>query len=234
MRTQSPARTFTNRIMMPLLFLDELESLKLWPLWSSRFRTPIRWSRKDFFGDPDIPLADAVRAFVKTEAGFETAGPVAMLGHHRTWGWLFNPIVVYYCFACDETTLEAVVASVSNTPWGENHNYVIDTRDGFADLPLQPKALHVSPFLPMDLAYRFRLTSPTEKLAFSVSVLKDESQVFRAGMTLRRVPLSRWNLLRTLVLYPLQTFRVSEGIYREAVVLAFRKAKFYTHPRKQL
>jgi DUF1365 family protein len=218
--------------MMPLVFLDEIESLRLSPLWSSRHCAPIHFRRKDFLGDPTIALDESVRLLVETEASFKPSGPIAMLGHQRTWGWLFNPIVLYYCFSGTDGSLEAVVAAVSNTPWHETHNYVIDTRNGIGDLPLQPKQMHVSPFLPMDFDYRFRLNEPAERLTFSVSVLKENQQVFRAGMTMRRQPLTRWRLTRAMLSHPFQTFRVSEGIYREALVLAFRKATFYTHPGK--
>ena len=231
-RAEGPAHIFKNRIMMPLLFLDEIESLRLYPFWSGRRTAIMHWRRKDFFGGK-ISLEESVKDFVFSEAGYRPEGPVAMLGHHRTWGWLFNPLVVYYCFDASGDQLVAVVASVSNTPWGETHNYAIDTRHGVADLPLQAKAMHVSPFLPMDLEYRFRLSATSEKLAFSVSILKGQSQVFRAGMNLVRRPLTRRGLAWVLLTHPFQTFRVSEGIYREAVVLAARRAKFYTHPRKK-
>ncbi len=231
-RSDGPARAFKNRIMMPMIFLDELASLKLAPFFGARAGAVMHWRRKDFFGDRDS-LELSIKELVSREAGFEPTGPVALLGHIRTWGWLFNPIVLYYCFDESLGSLDAVVASVSNTPWGETHNYVIDTRNGVADLPLQAKAMHVSPFLPMDFDYRFRLTVPGEKLSFSVSVLRDKKQAFRAGMTLQRKPLTRRTLAWALLAYPLQTLRVSEGIYREALVLAIRKAKFYTHPRKK-
>jgi DUF1365 family protein len=231
-RAEGPERKFTNRIMMPLVFLDEVDSLRLAPLWSRRFPSIIHWRRDDFFGE-NQSLEESVKSFVDSQLGFRPAGPVAQLAHHRTWGWLFNPIALYYCFDQTGQNLEAVVASVSNTPWGETHNYAIDTRNGVGDLPLQAKAMHVSPFLPMDLDYRFRLSAPNERLAFSVSVLRGTTQVFRAGMTMRRVPLTRRRLAWSLLAYPLQTFRVSEGIYREALVLAIRRAKFYTHPKKK-
>ena len=55
------------------------------------------------------------------------------------------------------STLEAVVAEVTNTPWGERHAYV----RGAARLD---KALHVSPFMPMDQRYTVRAPAPGETL----------------------------------------------------------------------
>lgn len=42
-----------------------------------------------------------------------------MLGHPRTWGWLFNPITCYFCFDPEGTSVEWLVAEVTNTPWHE-------------------------------------------------------------------------------------------------------------------
>ena len=48
-----------------------------------------------------------------------------MLTHLRTFGHCFNPVSFYYCFAADGERLEAIVAEVTNTPWGERHAYVL-------------------------------------------------------------------------------------------------------------
>lgn len=231
-RGREPKRTFSNRIMMPLLYLDEIEGLRLSPLLSSRWGSIIHFRRKDFVGDSSKSLDQTIRELVTSEIGFTPTGPIAQLGHIRTWGWLFNPIVLYYCFNLDETSVDCVVATVSNTPWGETHNYVIDTRGGLSGLGLQEKQMHVSPFLPMDFLYRFRLSTPVERITFSVSLLQGETQQFRAGLDLRRVDLNRLSLLRALVAYPFQTVRVSWSIYWQALLLTMRRATFYAHPRK--
>jgi DUF1365 family protein len=71
------------------------------------------------------------------------------------------PIAVYYCYdkpggAC----CEYVVAEVTNTPWGERHSYVLEAP---AQRPLATefdKALHVSPFNPMNMTYRWYSNAP--------------------------------------------------------------------------
>ncbi len=86
-------------------------------------------------------------------------GPIRLLTHLRTFGHCFNPVSFYYCFAPDGEQLEAIVAEVTNTPWGERHAYVLQAGDpiprgGF------DKALHVSPFMPMDQRYTWRAPAP--------------------------------------------------------------------------
>ena len=86
--------------------------------------------------------------------------------------------------------MTAMVAEVTNTPWHERHCYVM----GGPGTHFLEKALHVSPFLGMDLSYRVRFTVPGEMLSVSIEVSDDvETQMF-AGMTLWRRPADRSSL----------------------------------------
>ena len=96
-------------------------------LWSAR-RPALAWFRRaDYLGDPAIPLADAVRALVRERTGTRPEGPIRLLTHLRYFGHCFNPVSFYYCFdAACRAASQAVVAEVTNTPWGERHAYVMD------------------------------------------------------------------------------------------------------------
>ncbi len=145
---------------MAYLDVDALPgSLDALPLWSARRPAPVRFRRQDFYDGGDQPLGDAVRDLVEARLGWRPIGSVKVLAHLRTFGWLFNPLAVYYCWSPDGNGLDAVVLEVTNTPWGERHWYVFDARDG-ATSGTTAKAMHVSPFLPMDLEYRVTWTVP--------------------------------------------------------------------------
>lgn len=226
-------RGFTYRIAMPLIELDALSELEsLSPLWRAEHRAPVSFRRSDFMGDPSTSLATTVRDVVEEHAGFRPVGAIRLLAHHRTWGWVFNPIALYYCFAEDGETMQAVVADVTNTPWGESHAYVIDTREGVLNLPEQKKLLHVSPFLPMELSYQFILSVPDSHCDFAVTVLRDTKVAFRAVLSLQTRPMNRRGLARLLVKYPFLTHRVSLAIYTRAMRLWLRRATVFAHPRK--
>ena len=65
-----------------------------------------------------------------------------MLANARTFGYVFDPLSVFWCYAADGT-LEGVLAEVHNT-YGERHGYVVELdeqRPRAAD-----KELYVSPF----------------------------------------------------------------------------------------
>jgi hypothetical protein len=174
-------------------------------------------------------LAEAVRDLVAQRCGHRPQGHVALLANLRTWGWLFNPISLYFCFSEDGSSVEHLVAEVENTPWHERCQYVV----GPPGTHRFAKAMHVSPFLPMEVDYRLRYGAPAGRLVVQLDVMKDEQRLFGATLALRRRPLSRRELGRLLWDYPAMSQRVSVGIYAQAARLGLRRAPFFAHPRRR-
>lgn len=230
-----PTHSFIHRVAMPLLDLAEVDDVMgMHPAWSSRRASPMRFRRQDFLGDPATPLAGAVRDLVSDRTGRRPEGPVAVLANLRTWGWLFNPISLYFCADVAEpaghpTRISSLVAEVENTPWHDRHAYVVGPpgRHRFA------KELHVSPFLPTDVDYQLRYTAPGARLTVGVDVVQGAQRLFAATLTLRRRSLDRAALGRLLWRNPALTHRVSAGIYAHAARLRLKGAPFFSHPARQ-
>lgn len=218
---------FSYRVAMPLIDLAEVGDVaSLHPLWSARSPAPVWFRRADFLGHPARPLAEEVRDLVQQRAGARPQGHVALLANLRTWGWLFNPISLYFCFSADGLAVEHLVAEVENTPWHERCQYVV----GAPGTHRFAKAMHVSPFLPMDVDYRLRYGHPGERLVVQLDVMREEQRLFAATLSLRRRPLNRRELGRLLWDYAAMSQRVSAGIYRQAMRLGLRRAPFFAHP----
>jgi DUF1365 family protein len=230
-RRRRPQRhEFAYPIAMPYLELGELEEVfDRHPLWSIERRNAVSFRRADLLGDPGTPLDKAVRDVVEAKIGRRPTGPIRLLAHVRTWGWLFNPISIYFCMDAAGETIDALVLDVMNTPWHERHAYVIDGGEGEHRFS---KELHVSPFFGMDQEYRLRLTRPGERLIVRLDLLEHDKVVFNATLSLRRRRISRAALGRLLWRYPLLTPRVSMGIYWQALRLWRKGARFHRHPRR--
>ncbi len=226
--TGNVAHAFSQRTTMVLLFLDELDDVfARHPLWSTRHPAPVRFRRRDYLGDPATPLDAAVRDVVAARLGRRPAGPVAMLGHLRTWGWLFNPLTLFYCFDVTGTKVEALVLEVTSTPWHERHAYVIDGLDRRTRFA---KAMHVSPFMGMDQDYVLAWSPPGERIRVHLGNRDGEERLFDAGLSLARREPTRAALAGLIWRRPLQTYGVSAGIYRQALRLWRKGAPF--HPRR--
>lgn len=218
---------FSYDVAMPLLDLAEIDSVtSRHPLWSSRRPAPVWFRRADFLGAPAVPLDEAVRDLVEDRVGQRPAGAIALLANVRTWGWLFNPISLYFCADPDGAAIETLVAEVENTPWHERHSYVVGPpgRHQFA------KSLHVSPFLPMDVDYVLRYNAPGERLGVQLDVLRGDERLLSATLSLHRRAIDRRALGQMLWAYPALTHRVSAGIYAQAARLRLRGAPFHRHP----
>ena len=229
-RREAPARAFTYRVFMAWLDLAELpEALDGgWPLWSGRRRALSWFDRRDYLGPVEVPLDEAVRSRVEAELGRRPTGPIRLLTHLRTFGYCFNPVSFYYCYQDDGTTLDAIVAEITNTPWNERHAYVLDARKGTRFH--FHKLLHVSPFLPMEHAHDWRFPLPGRRLVVHMENRREGDSVFDAVLTTRRRELTRWSMARTLLQYPAITLKVVSGIYWQALILFLRRAPFFPHP----
>jgi DUF1365 family protein len=223
-------RRFTPRLFLAHLDLDALPgALDPFPGWSARRRAPLHFRRQDFLDGGTAPLGDAVRDLVADRLGRRPTGPVTLLAHLRTFGWLFNPLSVYYCWSTAGDALDAIVLEVSNTPWGERTWYVLDARNDEHGADVA-KQLHVSPFLPMDVRYRISWTTPADDLHLRIDVERDGTTVFDAALALHRVPLDDRSAVAMPARYWLLPLRVSAGIHREALRLFLRRTPVYRHP----
>lgn len=230
---------FAYSLFMMYLDLDELDEVfrGRW-LWSTRRRALAAFHREDYLGDPSMPLAEAVRDRVAQATGRRPRGPICLLTHLRYFGYCFNPVSFYFCFAPDGIQMEAVVAEVNNTPWGERHAYVLpiapDTKHGVYSFNID-KAMHVSPFMDMNMSYVLRLTRPGQRLTVHMEnhVAQEARKLFDATLSLESRPLNGPSLARALVSFPFMTGKVVAAIYWQALRLWLKKIPFYSHPDTQ-
>jgi len=226
---------FHYRVAQLFLDLDELDRVfaDRW-FWSLNRRNLAEFRRSDFLGPSATPLADAVRACVASATGRAPTGPIRLLTHLRYAGHSFNPVSFYYCYEADGRTLDCIVAEITNTPWHERHAYVLAAqRARPAGAALQwtfDKAFHVSPFIPMDRTYQWRLSNPGQTLSVHMNVMRAGELEFDAALALRRRALDGAALARVLLRFPLMTTQVVMAIYWNALRLWLKGTPVYSHP----
>jgi DUF1365 family protein len=258
---------FTYRVFMVYLDLQEMDAVfKQTPLWSNGGFSLSWFRRKDFFdGKKSNHLYDAIANYVETETGSRPSGAIRMLTNLRYFGFIINPITCYYCFDKAGEIVETVVAEVTNTPWGERCHYILNMNkdsDGLTDTndnkniiensadssrKMKPvtvdKAMHVSPFQPMNLVYQWRGKQPATQLAIHLDVFDadDMSQsgdaksenptpVFDATLLLERQPMTKKTMNKRILCYPFMTIKVFVSIYWQALKLWWKRIPFYSAP----
>ena len=155
--------------------------------------------------------------------GLETGGPVRLLCFPRIWGYVFNPLSVYFSYALDGR-LQAVLYYVSNT-FGEWHGYLLPVDEDTGDTVTQraDKRFYVSPFNPVEGHYRFRLKAPDQTLSLLIRQYgADNQELLLATHTARGRALDQRSLASALIRHPLMSYKVMVGIHWEAWKLWMR------------
>jgi DUF1365 family protein len=224
---------FTTSIALSYVDLDELPRLLGGRLVAQRPGL-VRFRRRDYLGDPEQPLSTAVRDLVADRTGVRPEGPVRLLTNLRSLGHCFNPVSFYYCYSADGERLDAIVAEVTNTPWGERHAYAIGRDESDRQAVLRgssDKVLHVSPFMGMDHRYEWNVGAPGDTLSVHIESHREGRLAFDATLGLRRRELTPRSLAAVTARYPAATLRVLALIYAHALGLKLKGATVHAHPR---
>jgi DUF1365 family protein len=182
---------------------------------------------------PGQSLADWARQELAA-AGLAHAGHhIDLLCYPRLLGYVFNPLSVYFCHD-GSGTLAAIIYEVHNT-FGERHAYVVAVDDGDRAVIRQEgtKEFFVSPFIPMDCGYKFRIQPPGRHVRVVMRVEDKDGLLLAASFNAKRRPFGDRHLARAALRYPLMTVKVIAGIHWEALKLWVKKAPVFDHTPAQ-
>lgn len=164
-------------------------------------------------------LKDFVVSEVKSRFPHQEISKVFLLAMPRILGYVFNPLSIYFCYD-GNGALRSVLYEVTNT-FGQRHNYIFETpacEDGNY-LHECSKMFYVSPFLEMDLQYKFNIAAPGTSFSLAIQACKGSEIVMNAIQSMTFAELSNMNLAAALVTFPLMTIKVMAGIHYEALRL---------------
>jgi DUF1365 family protein len=217
---------FRYRVFSLLVDLDALPAL------DGRLRL-FTWNRPGLFSFYDRDHGDGkdLRRWLDgklAEAGIEAAGAKSVLCYPRMFGYVFNPLSVWFCHGNDGT-LAAIVYEVHNT-YGERHAYVLPAHASNGHVrQTTDKAFYVSPFLSLNCRYRFRIAPPGDDVSIAIQEEEQGHAVLSASFAGARKRLSDATLLSALFRYPLMTVKVVAAIHYEAVRLMWKGVKRHPH-----
>lgn len=229
-RTRPKRHKLRYRVFNILLDLDELDILDRELPFFSRNRFNLFGFYDRDHGDGKTPLREYVESALRRYGLDISGGPIRLLCMPRVLGYVFNPLSVFFCYR-PSGELAAVLYEVSNT-FGERHYYLVPASGNTESAAEQTadKQFHVSPFLPLNLRYRFRIAPPAKTAAVSVHVHDRQGLLVAASFAATRTELTNGTLLTTFITFPLLTLKVVAGIHWEALKLWLKGVEVHTKP----
>jgi DUF1365 family protein len=214
-----------------LLDLDELDWLHRRIKWFSYNSFNIfSFHDRDHGPGTNEPLRPWIERHLQ-QAGVDLeGGRIQTLCLPRIFGYVFNPITVYYCYHRDGR-MGAVLYEVSNT-FGQRHSYLFPIENATGEL-LQhncKKRFFVSPFIDVSGHYEFSIRQPADKLFLHIRQADDEGPLLDAWVNGEQTQISDRSLLTCLLRYPLLTLKVIGGIHWEALRIWLKGIKTVTRP----
>ena len=239
-RLEPTPHRFLKRLYLLYLDLSELEQVfrGRW-LWSTTRSAMARFSPSDHFGDASKSLQQNVDQLLSDSNADDHQRPssICLLTQLLHFGYGFNPLSLFYCYGAQQE-LQTVIAEVSNTPWKERHCYVLtpdsESENNANDLfeVRNNKQFHVSPFMPMDMQYRWHFNRPAEDLTVGIENWREGKMRFEVGMSMVRRRITSRSLAWMLCRYPFMPQQIIASIYWQAFRLWRKRTPFFSHPSK--
>jgi DUF1365 family protein len=225
-RLRPKRHRLSYRVFSLLLDLDEIETLRSGVLGIER--PGLLGFRARDHGDGVTPLRDWARRLV-ADAGIEWDGArIELLCYPRMFGFVFNPLTVWFC-RDRAGELRAILYEVHNTH-RERHTYVLPAQlVGGEVRHAAAKRFFVSPFMPPECRYHFRIVPAADEVVLSIHEHDSQGPLLAASFTGVRQPLDDRALLGLLFSYPLMTLKVVAGIHWEALKLLAKGFRIFDH-----
>lgn len=231
-RLQPKKHRLSYKLYSLLFDLDELPALdKSISIFSwNKFNILSFWD-KDFGDKAGANLRGYVEGLLSNAGILTNGGAIKLLCYPRLFGFVFNPLSVYFCYDQEET-LKAIIYEVSNT-FGERHSYLIEVEDGQEKSIRQTceKGFYVSPFIEMDATYHFNILPPKERVSVAITQTNAMGVLLKACFTGKAVEITNKSLVAMVLKYPLMTLKVVAGIHWEALKIWSKGIKYVKRPQ---
>ena len=148
---------------------------------------------------------------------------VKVLCYPRIFGYVFNPLSIFYCYEKDK--LVAIFYEVKNT-FNEQHTYIFKIKNNEEIVQKCKKKFYVSPFMDMETYYNFKLKNPNDKLSVFIKQTDAEGAILTATQTGDKKEFNFKQLAINFLKYPLMTIKIIGSIHYEALLL-WKKGAIY-------
>jgi DUF1365 family protein len=147
-------------------------------------------------------------------------------------GYVFNPISIYLC-KNNKNEIKYICYEVKNTHH-EQHCYFIKinkkSKKIYSELK---KEFYVSPFLQMNLRYKFYLVENKNNFLLNINVYKKNQIILKTGISSKPTPLNSISLLSKLIGNLFFAQKIMILIHYQAIKIFKKQKSFFIKPKKK-
>jgi DUF1365 family protein len=148
-------------------------------------------------------------------------------------GYVFNPISVYLC-KNSRNEIKYICYEVKNTHH-EQHSYFLKIKKKYNNKIYSElnKKFYVSPFLQMQLKYKFSLANNKNNFSLSVDVYNKSQLILKTGINSNSKPLSNVSLICELIKNLFFSQKIMILIHYQAIKIFKKQKFFFSKPEKK-
>ena len=154
---------------------------------------------------------------------------VYLLSIPRFFGYVFNPISIYFCFD-NKKILKFVIYEVKNTHH-EQHSYVFKINQKNKKKHAANKKMYVSPFLNSHMKYDFKLISIFPSVHLKINATNKSMQLITSLKT-KQIDFSNISLLKEIFKNLFFSQKIMLLIHFQAIKIFTIGKKFFFKPKK--
>jgi DUF1365 family protein len=147
-------------------------------------------------------------------------------------GYVFNPISIYLCKNTNNK-IKYICYEVKNTHH-EQHCYFLKIKSKSKTISSNlNKKFYVSPFLEMDLKYKFSLLNNNKNFILNIDVYKKNQIILKTGISSKSIKISNVNLILSLIKNIFFAQKIMIFIHYQAIKIFKKQKFFFSKPQKK-
>ena len=222
---------FQYKVFSLLIDIDQLDAADTKSILFSVAKRNIFSFYPQDHGDHKTDLRAYIDALFQSE-NIPAPSRVKLLCYPRIFNFAFNPISVYFCYE-GSGQICAMLYEVRNT-FGQSHSYFAPLKPGEASpagiRQELDKLFYVSPFMKMNLRYKFRIGPPQDTVRLRIMEDDAEGPILSATFFGEKSELNTRALIHLLWKLPFQNLKIVGGIHWEALKLWIKGMRLNSRP----
>lgn len=211
---------FKYGLYMMKVDVSQLSELsKKHPFFSYNKRNVFYVKDSDYLYPGSDPIQHKLAQVLASSCVDTPIASISLMTIPGTFQPVFKPVSFYLCYGTNGDIC-ALIAEVQNT-YKEAHVYpMIASKSSKRGVSFRmDKDFHVSPFFEETGWYAFRVHETADSIEVHIQYHNDETAVFYANFVGRKVPMTVWNSLKTMLLCVWQPWLTYPRIMYQAMIL---------------